>query len=206
MAVLSSAWPLAGQAEGLTTTSTNNYGTPGSLLDMPTADMAPVGQLSTTIDHYDAATKTTLTFQVTEWMSASFRYSALNGLRPGPGRPPFSTYYDRSFDLRFRLWDEGQYMPGMAIGLQDLVGTGIFGGEYVVASKSIGERLKVSAGVGWGRFGSYGAFGSTGTRPVALLGEGGIPNYDRWFRGDVAGFAGASFRLTDRMTAKIEYS
>ncbi|MRU15436.1 YjbH domain-containing protein [Roseovarius sp. A21] len=199
-------WPLATTAENQTTVLTNSYGTPGGLIDMPTAEMAPLGQLSTTVDHYDGATKTTLTFQVTNRLSASFRYSAIYGLVPGPGRPAFNTYYDRSFDLSFRLVNEGQYMPAVNIGLQDLVGTGLFGGEYIVATKSIGERLRVSAGLGWGRLGSYGAFGSTGSRSTSLLGQGGIPTYDRWFRGDVAPFAGLSYQLTDRMNLSLEYS
>src|SRR6056297_1321243 len=200
------AWPMAGAAETQTTTEANSYGTPGGLIDMPTAEMAPLGQLSTTIDHYEGATKTTLSFQVTKRLSASFRYSSIYGLVPGPGRPPYSTYYDRSFDLSFRLVNEGQYMPAVNIGLQDLVGTGLFGGEYIVATKSIGKRLRVTGGVGWGRLGSQGAFGSTGTRPTSLLGEGGVPTYDRWFRGEVAGFAGLSYQLTDRMNVSVEYS
>ena len=207
--------PLATTAENQTTVLTNTYGTPGGLIDMPTAEMAPEGQLSTTVDHYDGATKTTLTFQVTERLSASFRYSAVYGLnvqRPNPNAPPafitnrISPYYDRSFDLSFRLVNEGQYMPAINLGLQDLVGTGLFGGEYIVATKSIGERLRVSAGLGWGRLGSYGSIGSTGSRPTSLLGEGGIPTYDRWFRGDVAPFAGLSYQLTDRMNLSLEYS
>lgn len=58
--------PLATTAENQTTILTNTYGTPGGLIDMPTAEMAPEGQLATTVDHYDGATKTTLTFQVTD--------------------------------------------------------------------------------------------------------------------------------------------
>lgn len=198
---LSGAW-----ANDLTTTITNNFGTPGGLVDMPTAEMAPDAQLSTTVSRFDGTTKTTLSFQVTPWLSTSFRYSAINGLIPEPGRPPFSTFYDRSFDLKFRLFKETDLRPSVAIGLRDFVGTGIFGGEYIVATKSFGDRLRVSGGLGWGRLGSYGSFGSTGTRPTDLLGEGGIPNYDRWFRGDVAPFAGASYAITDRLNVKLEYS
>ncbi len=200
------SWPLAALANNLTTTVTNNFGTPGGLVDMPTAEMAPEGQLSTTVAHYDGTTKTTLSFQVTDRLSTSFRYSAIKGLLPEPGRPPFSTFYDRSFDLSFRILDETQYRPAVAIGLQDFIGTGLFGGEYIVATKSIGNKLRVTGGVGWGRLGSEGSFGKTGSRPTGLLGEGGIPTYDRWFRGDVAAFAGASYAVTDRLNFKVEYS
>lgn len=193
-------------AKDLTTTVTNNFGTPGGLVDMPTAEMAPDAQLSTTVAYFDGTTKTTLSFQVLPWLSTSFRYSAINGLIPGPGRPPFSTFYDRSFDISFRLFKETDLRPSVAVGLRDFVGTGLFGGEYIVATKSIGERLRVSGGLGWGRLGSSGSFGSTGNRPTDLLGEGGIPNYDRWFRGDVAAFAGASYAVTDRLNFKLEYS
>ncbi len=75
----------------------------------------------------------------------------------------FKTYYDRNFDVRFRLWREGRYRPQVALGLQDFSGTGLFGAEYIVASKSFrtpawggaardGGRLMVtgaSAGGGW---------------------------------------------------------
>lgn len=195
----------------LTTGNTNIYGTPGSLIDMPTAEMAEEGQMATTVSVYgigdnNQTTRTTLSFQILPRVSASFRYSGIGGLVPTPGRPTFSTLYDRSFDVRFRLLNEGRYTPAVALGLQDFIGTGIYSGEYLVATKSIGPRLKFTGGVGWGRLGSYGAFGNTGTRPNVTLGQGGIPTYDRWFRGDVAAFAGASFDITDKLNFSAEYS
>ena len=196
--------------DNLITTQTNIYGTPGGLIDMPTAEMAPDSQLSTTVSFYgtgnNLTTRTTLTFQVLPRLSASFRYSGIGGLAADPRRPTFSTLYDRSFDIRFRLLNEGQYLPAIAIGFQDFIGTGVYGGEYLVATKSIGKRMRVTGGIGWGRLGSSGSFGSTGTRPTSLLGEGGIPTYDRWFRGDVAAFGGLSFAATDKLSFGIEYS
>ncbi|MFX0546868.1 YjbH domain-containing protein [Roseovarius sp. S1116L3] len=197
-------------AGNLVTDRTNIYGTPGGLIDMPTAEMAPDATLSTTVSAFgldgDTTTRTTLTFQILPRLSASFRYSGISGLMPDPGRPTFSTLYDRSFDLKYRLVNEGRYMPAIAIGLQDFIGTGVYGGEYLVATKSLGKRVRVTGGIGWGRFGSNGSFGSTGTRPTSLLGEGGIPTYDRWFRGDVAAFAGLSYAATDKLSFGVEYS
>ncbi|MCQ0091848.1 YjbH domain-containing protein [Roseovarius sp. M141] len=192
------------------TTQTNIYGTPGGLIDMPTAEMAPDAQLSTTVSFYGAGnsstTRTTLTFQVLPRLSASFRYSGIGGIMPDRGRPTFNTLYDRSFDLRYRLVNEGRYVPAIAIGLQDFIGTGLYGGEYLVATKTFNSRLRVTGGIGWGRFGSHNSFGRTGTRPKTLLGEGGIPTYDRWFRGDVAAFAGLSYAATDKLSFGVEYS
>ena len=45
-----------------------------------------------------------------------------------------------------------------------------------------------------------------GSRPTQTLGSGGIPNYDRWFRGPVAGFAGVNYNHNDRLGFSVEYS
>lgn len=208
--VLTVGVPVSGGAGDLITARTGTFGTPSGLIDMPTAEMAPEGQLSTTVSAYgldsDLTTRTTLSFQVLPRVSASFRYSGIGGLNAGVGRPPFSTYYDRSFDLRFRLLNETAWRPAVAIGLRDFIGTGLYGAEYVVATKSLGDRLRLTGGLGWGRLGSYGSFASTGSRPNTTLGQGGIPTYDRWFRGDVAAFGGLEFDVTDRLSFSAEYS
>ncbi|MDQ2090541.1 YjbH domain-containing protein [Marimonas arenosa] len=201
--------PVTATPESLVTSSKNMYGTPGGLIDMPTAEMAPDGELATTVSHSGNTTKTTLTFQVMPRLTGSFRYSALSDYRPDRGLPtayPNATYYDRSFDLRYQLIEEGQYRPGVAVGLRDLIGTGLYSGEYVVATKTIGSRLRVTGGVGWGRLGSYNSFTTMGTRPSDTIGSGGIPTYDRWFRGPVAAFGGVSFQANDRLSFKAEYS
>lgn len=195
------------------------FGTP-SLIEMPTAESAPDAELATTVSHFAGTTRTTLTFQLTPRLSASFRYASIDGLLvpgynvddnlqplvPLPAGVNPDTFYDRSFDLRYRILDEGRYRPSVAIGLQDFIGTGLYGGEYVVATKSLTPRVKVTAGLGWGRLGSYGSIGKTGDRPIEVIGEGGVPTYDRWFRGDVAPFGGIAWSPTDRLTLKAEYS
>ena len=45
----------------------------------------------------------------------------------------------------------------MAIGIRDLVGTGVWGSEYVVASKEVGN-FDVTLGMGWGRLAGKGDF------------------------------------------------
>lgn len=183
--------------------SFNLYGTPG-MIDMPTAEMAPDATFSTTMSHFGGNTRSTITFQVLPRLTGSFRYSAINHLYVRGWTD--SSYYDRSFDLRYQVWDETDRRPSVSIGLQDFIGTGLYGGEYIVATKHLGQRLQVTGGVGWGRMGSYDPLGTTGTRPTELLGEGGIPTYDRWFRGDFAAFGGIAYKASDRLTLKAEYS
>ncbi len=195
-------------AQGRDGVSYNLYGSPG-LIDMPTAEVPADAELAGTIAQFGDTRRTTLTFQITPRLSGSFRYSAISNFNhpfAEPANDPEGIYYDRSFDLRYQILTETEMRPSIVVGLQDFIGTGLYGGEYLVATKTVAPGLKVTGGLGWGRLGSAGAFGSTGTRPTLLLGEGGLPTYDRWFRGDVAAFGGVSYAPNDRLRFKLEYS
>jgi len=184
-------------------------GGPG-IIDMPSAEMAPDATLSSTVSSFGGTTRGTVSFQIAPRLSGSFRYLAVDGLTElgGVDIPDYdrSTYFDRSFDLRYQLLTEGRYRPAVTIGLQDFVGTSLYGAEYIVATKALTPTLRVTGGLGWGRLGSHSPFGSTGTRSIDLLEQGGVPSYDRWFRGDVAAFGGLTWAATDRLTFKAEYS
>ncbi|MDU8929614.1 YjbH domain-containing protein [Alisedimentitalea sp. MJ-SS2] len=197
-------------AEPTLSYSKNMYGLPGGLIDMPTAEVAPDGELSTTLSHFGGTTKTTLTFQLLPRLTGAFRYSALKNYRPGRFGPtpyPNSSYYDRSFDLKYQVLKEGTYRPAVAIGMRDFIGTGLYSAEYVVATKSIGSRLRVTGGVGWGRMGSFNSFATTGTRPgIGIIGAGGNLRTDRWFKGPMSAFGGVSYQVNDRLSFKAEYS
>lgn len=191
----------AGQAEEIP--SFNMYGAPG-LVDMPNARVAPDATLSTTIAGAGNQMRSTLSFQIAPRLSGSFRYSSISDF-PIKGAVD-GVYYDRSFDLRFQLLKESEYRPSVVVGLRDFIGTGLYGAEYLVATKEVYTGLEITGGVGWGRLGSYNAFASTGERPDEVIGSGGLPTYDRWFRGDVGGFAGISYSPTQQLTLKAEYS
>ncbi|MFN7224188.1 MAG: YjbH domain-containing protein [Paracoccaceae bacterium] len=190
----------------------NFYGATG-LIDMPSAEMQPDGMLTTTLSRFGPISRTTLSFQISPRLSGSFRFL---GVRDWNQRfcPPdcggvnqFDTYYDRSFDLRYQILDEGRFRPALAVGLQDFVGTGVIAGEYIAATKHITPDIKLSAGLGWGRLGSFGAIGSPfGDRPPIDVGKGGKFNFGQWFRGPAAPFAGVEWQINDQWTAKAEYS
>ncbi|MEM7074009.1 MAG: YjbH domain-containing protein [Pseudomonadota bacterium] len=191
-------------AQNLTTDIYNNYGNPGGLIDMPTAEMAPDAEFGLSVSGFDNYLRTQINFQITRRLSGTFRYSATEDINPS-----FNTYYDRSFDLKFRLLDETRLRPAVAIGLRDFIGTGVLAGEYIVATKSIGPQLRVTGGIGWGRLGSYASSFSTGSRApfsFATAGNGGTIDFDEWFRGDAAFFGGASYRVNDKLQIAAEYS
>lgn len=188
----------------------NFYGSPG-LVDMPTAESLPDGTFAIGVSHFGGTTRTTLTFQATPRLSASFRYVGIQDWNANG----FDTYRDRSFDLRYQVLKERRTLPAVTVGLQDFAGTGIYAGEYVVATKTfeggarLPGRVKVTAGLGWGRLASSGAIGTPfgGTRPAFdPAGTGGSPSVDQWFRGPAAPFGGVEWQINDRWGVKAEYS
>lgn len=185
----------AGQA-----TETGLFGTPG-LLDMPVAGVYPDGVLRLTASGYEGQQRGTLTFQATPRLTLSFRYARIGEFQSG------EDLFDRSFDASYLILTEGARRPALAVGLRDIIGTGIYSGEYVVASKTLTPGLTVSAGLGWGRLGSRGDIGAPfGERPPNDYGEGGRLTTDQWFRGPAAPFAGLSWQIDERWTLKAEYS
>lgn len=198
----------------MTAQNLSTYGTPG-LVDMPTAEVLSDGELAFSAAGFGATRRGTVTFQMLPWVYGSFRYSFLEDFfAQGRGNPVNSSRYDRSFDLHFQLRHESQYWPAIAVGLRDVVGTGVYSGEYLVATKSIGDRLTVTAGMGWGRLASRGGFRNPlcwnnnrfCTRPPIDFGEGGTLASTSWFRGDAALFGGLTWSLNERLTLLAEYS
>ena len=188
----------------------NFYGVPG-IVDMPSGLAMPDGDLAVTTAYFGGFSRNTLAFQITPRILGTFRYSRLEDY-DGPGEE----LYDRSFDVRVQLVEETDIWPGVAVGIQDLGGTGIYSGEYIAATHGVlDDRLRVTLGLGWGRYGTRGGFDNPlgvldegfETRPARDLDTlGGQPATDRWFRGDAAVFGGIEWDVNDRLTLLAEYS
>ncbi|MEO0929256.1 MAG: YjbH domain-containing protein [Pseudomonadota bacterium] len=185
------------------------FGTPG-LLEMPTAQSAPEGELAGTLSYQDGLFRAAATFQLTSRLSATARYSIVD-LYDDPTTEIEDGEFERSFDLQYRLNNETAYLPAVAIGIRDLFTPGRFASEYVVASKSIGDDLIVTGGIGWGamglRDGFANPFSELGDRPVFDDAESdGQLGSDFWFRGDAAVFGGLTYQINDRWGLVAEYS
>lgn len=180
----------------------NFYGQTG-LIDMPSADVQPDGRISTTYSLFSGISRSALSFQIFPRVQGTFRYAGLHDINYAS----YTDFYDRSFDLSLLILQEGRYRPAVKIGLQDFAGTGVYSGEYIVTSKTLTPRLRATAGLGWGRLGSYGSIGSPfGDRPATDFGRGGKPNAKQWFRGPAAPFGGIEWQATDRLALLAEYS
>jgi hypothetical protein len=188
----------------------SQYGGIG-LLDTRSARFMPDGNFSVAAYIGQPDIRTALTFEALPWMELTFRYAVDNAIKDQSGR----SLHDRSFDIKVRVSEEDENWPAIAIGLQDFLGTGVYSGEYIVASKRYGD-LDFSAGLGWGRLASRGTFTNPltylysgfGTRPSAFQGQGGVPLFTSYFRGpDMGIFGGVEYRTPIRdLTFILEYS
>jgi hypothetical protein len=139
---------------------TNDFGV-GGVLDVPTARSPEENTFAATISRKDAADIYALSYQLLPRLEGSFRYTIFNARLksrvPGVKCAPnvfdiCDGLRDRSFELKYRLITESDYLPNVQVGIRDLLGTGAWSAEYLVASKRLGN-LDLSMGIGWGRLG-----------------------------------------------------
>ncbi|WP_262224262.1 YjbH domain-containing protein, partial [Escherichia coli] len=91
------------------------------------------------------------------WLEGTIRYTDVR-TRKYSQWEDFSgdqSYKDKSFDFKLRLWEEGYWLPQVAFGKRDIAGTGLFDGEYLVASKQAGP-FDFTIGMAWGYAGNAG--------------------------------------------------
>lgn len=140
-----------------------------------------------------------LSWQFLPWLEATFRYSK-------------SETFDKSLDLKFRLLHETRGRPEVALGFQDVLGTGLFSGEYLVASKRFGD-FDLSLGVVWGYgVGGDGLFRNPFTwlsdrfdeRTVNTTGD---PGFEALFTGrEIDLFGGVEYHTpVEGLSVKVEY-
>ena len=91
----------------------SDFGVTG-LIDIPTARMSADGALTTTAAIQSRTNAYSITYQATPWLEATFRYTGYNDF----------FFYDRNYETKIRLWSEQKYLPQVAVGIRDVVGTG----------------------------------------------------------------------------------
>lgn len=129
------------------------------LIDMPSARMDPDGALSFDADYFLNTQRYDLGFQAVPWLNVRLEYSGLDHFNS-----EYPVYWDRSFAAKIRLSNETNLLPEVSVGATDVIGTGLFSGEYLVASKQFGN-FDTTLGLGWGSLGSTDLF----RNPLTLI-------------------------------------
>ena len=206
-------------AQTKTTYRQSDYGGVG-LMQMPSARMNPEGELSLNYRDNDPFRRISLSMQLFPWLETTVRYTDIRYERYSID-PEFSnqTLKDKGLDVKLNLLNEGRYQPELAIGLRDLGGTGLYSGEYIVASKQLFNSadwgaIDVTAGIGWGYLGVRDNINNPlchvddrfCQRSRTTSGTGGQFEVDDWFRGSSALFAGVEYQTPwQPLVLQVEY-
>ena len=187
----------------------NNHGVVG-LINIPTARFYEESSTAFTAYRGDPDRKITLTLMPYDWLEASVFYTSIKGMPYGSGID--QDRKDKGFNAKFRLKSEGKY-PALAIGFNDIAGTGYYSSEYIVGS--YGENnIDLHLGIGWGRLSGgklqydnlFGDIDESFLVRNAVLGQGGELNLDDYFSGkEMAIFGGLSYLVNDDWLLKMEY-
>lgn len=144
-----------------------------------------------------------------EWLETSIYYTSIEGREYSNFD---QDYKDKGFNLKFRIKDEGNW-PAIAIGINDIGGTGIYSSEYVVGSYGLGA-LDMHLGVGWGILsgGNFAQnnflkhFSDSFEERNASVEQGGTLNIDNLFSGeDIGIFGGLSYLYNQNILLIYEY-
>ena len=164
---------------------------------MPTARFYDESSYGITVYDGDPDQKISPTSSPYDWMEASFfiRIFKISTLcrNNGQGKNFCQDYKDKGFNFKLRVKEEG-LLPAIAIGINDIAGTGYYSSEYVVGSYGI-NNLDLHFGLSWGTLnGSSSSFKNPlgyisdkfYNRPDVLEDDGGQFQPSRYFSGEKA--------------------
>ena len=203
-------------ADNFTYNTFNNHGVIG-LINMPSARFYDEASFGITAYNGTPDQKITLTSFPYDWMEASFFYMNIEDIPlcrgDGLGNRFCQGYKDKGFNFKFRLKEEGA-LPALAIGINDIAGTGYYSSEYIVGSYGI-NNTDFHFGLGWGTLnGSKNSFRNPFgyiydgfyQRPTKTEDKGGQFQPGRYFSGNTAPpFFGISHVVNDKFIIKIEH-
>ena len=194
--------------------TSSNSGITG-ILEMPNARFMEEGSMKIGFSSSYPNEYTYISATPFSWLEASYKYTEQKNLKYGPSSYSGNqTLKDKGFDLKIRLLNESYYKPEVAIGWNDLAGTGRFSGEYISATKRI-KNADVTIGYGWGALGQN----QNVRNPLLSLSEdfkyrnntsskeGGTFNSKTWFSGEeISIYSGIEYYLQRYgLILKVEY-
>ncbi|WP_199438234.1 YjbH domain-containing protein [Vibrio owensii] len=200
------------------TPSQSDFGGAG-LMQMPSGRMSEEGEFNFSVTGSDEYLFYNVTLQVLPWLETTIRYTRVQDLPYSSTLPGVDNEYtDKGIDFKFRLWEESQYVPEIALGVRDFAGTGLFDAEYIAATKRYSNpnlgTFDFTLGMGWGYLGTRDnitnpfckASDKFCDRSEEFLDSGGTTNFNRAFKGPAALFGGVEFQtLHAPLRFKVEY-
>jgi len=191
----------------------SNYGITG-ILEMPNARFMAEGSMRIGFSSSYPFEYTYISATPFSWFEASYKYTEEKNALYGPfAYSGNQTLKDKGFDIKIKLLEEAYFLPEIAVGWNDLAGTGRFSAEYLTATKKI-KNVDFTVGLGWGRLGKD----SNIKNPFIGInenfrsrsrgdGKGGTFNSKQWFSGEeISIFSGLEYySYRHGLIFKLEY-
>ena len=152
-------------------------------INMPSAWVEADGTISTGYGYDSPYGSFWVTGTVLPFLQMTGRYVSITGIPgftnvPGAYGYAYGKYKDKVVDTKIRLLPESTWLPSVAVGATDLLGTELFKGHYIVASKTFGSSRNVEASIGYGRGRPSGAFAGVRWAPLSFPGWAAVAEYD----------------------------
>lgn len=185
----------------------NNNGTLG-VFNIPSARFysSPAGSI--TFYRGTPDRKISVSLYPYDWLEASIFYSSIKGkVYPGFNQD----YKDKGFNLKLRLFQR-ENMPSLAVGFNDIGGTGYYSSEYLVSSYSF-NKYDFHLGAAWGTLNHHDHL----KNPFSYisddfsdrnydLNQGGQLNTNNFFSGhSFSIFGGINYVLSNNLILGIEH-
>lgn len=107
-------------------------------------------------------------------LEVSGRYTRISHVPSGLGGD-YGDYKDKAFDAKWVVFNETDWLPQVALGSRDFLGTRLWGGEYIAFSKQIGD---VDFTMGYGSSHLNGVFAGLRWKPDWLGGLAFVAEHD----------------------------
>ena len=145
------------------------------LIHMPDARVQPEGVWRFGLSDADPYFAGWSSLSVFPRFEFSGRFTRIDDVPGFAGNTDYGAYKDKAFDAKGVLWNERDFLPAAAVGVQDFTGTRLFRARYIALSKQLGDA-DVTLGYGGQRI--DGVFGGIRYRPAWHQALGLLAEYD----------------------------
>lgn len=135
------------------------------LVYMPDARIDPEGTWRLGVSESDPYFAVWSSVSLFPRLEVSGRYTTIDGVPGFADAPELGDYRDKAFDAKLIAIEETRFLPALAVGMQDFVGTQLFSAKYFALSKRFGD---IDVTIGSGRDRIDGVFGGLRYTPAAF--------------------------------------
>jgi membrane-associated phospholipid phosphatase len=152
-------------------------------INMPSAWVEADGTVTTGYSYDRPYGSFWVSATVLPFLQMTGRYVSINGTPGftnvrGQYGNAYGRYKDKVVDAKVGLLRESGWLPAVSVGTTDLLGTELFKGRYIVASKVFGSARNIEASVGYGNKRPDGLFAGVRWVPTAAPNWAVVAEYD----------------------------